>query len=66
MYGWSKFILWRDCKQQSEPENIVKYVNLVIKASSIAFASVKNIAILSGSLAVNTTLLITAATAFGH
>ena len=63
MYGWSILILWRDCKQQSESENIVKYVYSVIKASLIAFALVENIVVLSGSLAENTTLLIAAATA---
>ena len=28
MYGWSIFILWSDCKQESEYENIVKCVYL--------------------------------------
>ena len=67
MYGWSIFILWRDCKQESKSENIVKYVELDIfiysKASPIAFASAENIVALSGSLAENTSLLITAAVA---
>ena len=67
MYGWSKIILWRDCKQESESEHIVKYVYLDIfiysKASSIAFASAKNIVVSSGSVAENMSLLITAAAA---
>ena len=56
-----------DCKQESESENIVKYVYLDLfiysKASLIAFASAENIVASSGNLAENTYLLITAATA---
>ena len=67
MYGWSKFIQWKECKQESESENIVEYVYLDIfiysKASSIAFPSAENIVASSGSLAENTSLLITAAAA---
>ena len=57
-------MLGRDCKQESESENIVKYAYLDIficsKASSIAFASAENIDASSGSQAENTFLLITA------
>ena len=38
---WSIFILWRDCKQESESENNVKCdleICISSKASSIAFA----------------------------
>ena len=30
MYVWSIIIVWRDCEQESEYENIVKYVYLDI------------------------------------
>ena len=55
MYGWSIFILWRNCKHESESENIVTCLFRDIlnaqKASSIAVASAENIVASSGSLA---------------
>ena len=35
MYGWSIFILWSDCKQESESENIVKCVYLDVYIRSL-------------------------------
>ena len=63
MYGWLIFILWKDCKQESESENIVKYVELDIFVYSKAYASAENIVAPSVSLAENTSFLITAAAA---
>ena len=61
------FILWRDCKQESESEKIVKCVYLdtfiCLKASSIAFASAENMVASSESRAENTFLFIIAAAA---
>ena len=69
MYVWSIIIVWRDCGQESEYENIVKYVYLDIfiysKARLIAFASAENTCIVAspGSLSENTYVLITAVAA---
>ena len=63
MHEGSISILWKDCKQESESENIVKYVELDIFVYSKAYASAENIVAPSVSLAENTSFLITAAAA---
>ena len=63
MCGWSIYILWRDCEQESESDNIAKCVYLDIFICSKASASAENKVASSGSRVENTFLSITAATA---